>query len=376
MYTVHLYDVSYRDGRLEILATDYPQYAHNDGAPHIQNIYHHNNTQNMVWGNDREMMTCDGGGGVYFGAATSKGAVVTLGGKASGAQPGGSVCVLRGTGTGECRRVVSTASAPPAPPAPPSPTSNLTAGAFAVLTPCAGGNTVRVTMPSSKNNQSLSSGKLDAVVLCDPPGHGSSSTQCGENVYFEPLEFALPDSWTQQYQTSAFVLVGQHIKLVKGGGKCVGADSTSAGSPIGMGPCAGSSSADWAYDAATQQLQLHSGDNNDMCFGHSSGSRPPPAPPTGAAKYWTVDSPYTVELDETSMVSITPYIGQIAFNGNFYSDGGEIQFYAQAYGIVAAENKFERTGGAYPWQPDTTTITGSIEVYTEGVYSLYIIYLT
>ena len=41
-------------------------------------------------------------------------------------------------------------------------------------------------------------------------------------------------------------------------------------------------------------------------------------------------------------MSITPYIGQIAFNGNHYSDGGEIQFYAQAFGVVAAENKFER----------------------------------
>lgn len=49
------------------------------------------------------------------------------------------------------------------------------------------------------------------------------------------------------------------------------------------------------------------------------------------------------------MVSITPYIGQIAFNGNYYSDGGEIQFYAQAFGVVAAENKFERTGGLSAW---------------------------
>jgi hypothetical protein len=31
------------------MGSNYPQYAHNDGAPHIQNIYHHNNSQNMVW---------------------------------------------------------------------------------------------------------------------------------------------------------------------------------------------------------------------------------------------------------------------------------------------------------------------------------------
>ena len=34
--------------------SNYPQYAHNDGAPHVQNIYHFNNTQNQVWGNDRK----------------------------------------------------------------------------------------------------------------------------------------------------------------------------------------------------------------------------------------------------------------------------------------------------------------------------------
>ena len=35
--------------------------------------------------------------------------------------------------------------------------------------------------------------------------------------------------------------------------------------------------------------------------------------------------------------------------GNYYSDGGEIQFYAQAFGVVAAENVFERTGGLSAW---------------------------
>ena len=48
-------------------------------------------------------------------------------------------------------------------------------------------------------------------------------------------------------------------------------------------------------------------------------------------------------------LNLARYIGQIAFNGNYYSDGGEIQFYAQAFGIVAAENKFERTGGLSAW---------------------------
>tara|TARA_B110000208_G_C11750598_1_gene423310 strand:- start:186 stop:797 length:612 start_codon:yes stop_codon:yes gene_type:complete len=43
------------------------------------------------------------------------------------------------------------------------------------------------------------------------------------------------------------------------------------------------------------------------------------------------------------------YIGQIAFNGNNYSDGGEVQFYAQALNCIAAENRFTRTGGLSTW---------------------------
>ena len=48
------------------MGSNYPQYNHNDGNPHVQNIYHFNNSQNMVWGNDREMMTSDAGGGLNF----------------------------------------------------------------------------------------------------------------------------------------------------------------------------------------------------------------------------------------------------------------------------------------------------------------------
>jgi hypothetical protein len=43
------------------MGSNYPQYNHADGNPHVQHIYHHNNSQNLVWGNDREMMTLDGG---------------------------------------------------------------------------------------------------------------------------------------------------------------------------------------------------------------------------------------------------------------------------------------------------------------------------
>ena len=80
------------------MGSNYPQYAHDNGEPHVQNIFHHNNTQQMIWGNDREMMTCDGGGGVYFGGAVQDdtGLHIKLARNASGSQPGGAMCVLSG----------------------------------------------------------------------------------------------------------------------------------------------------------------------------------------------------------------------------------------------------------------------------------------
>ena len=71
----------------------------------MQNIYHHNNSQAMVWGNDREMMTTDCCGGVYFGGvAACNGTRVTLAAEPAGPQPGGALCVLNGTSAGDCRR--------------------------------------------------------------------------------------------------------------------------------------------------------------------------------------------------------------------------------------------------------------------------------
>ena len=57
-----------------------------------------------------------------------------------------------------------------------------------------------------------------------------------------------------------------------------------------------------------------------------------------------------------------PYIGRIAFNGNDYSDGGEVQFYAQALGVVAAENKFTRTGGLSAWASKAAVGRGKLLV--------------
>lgn len=47
---------------------------------------------------------------------------------------------------------------------------------------------------------------IQAVTLCDPPGHGASSLSCGERAYFEPVVFAPPDSWVDQFGTGNFTI--------------------------------------------------------------------------------------------------------------------------------------------------------------------------
>ena len=44
-----------------------------------------------------------------------------------------------------------------------------------------------------------------------------------------------------------------------------------------------------------------------------------------------------------------PPPGRVAILGNHYTDGGEVQFYAQALGCVLGENSFTRTGGFSSW---------------------------
>ena len=73
---------------------------------------------------------------------------------------------------------------------------------------------------------------------------------------------------------------------------------------------------------------------------------------------FSLDRAFSTPLDFSSNVTIIPYVGQIAFVANTYSDGGEVQFYAQALGCVAAENKFERTGGLSAWARQAETTDG------------------
>lgn len=423
------------------MGSNYPQYAHTDGAPHVQNIYHHNNSQTMVWGNDREMMTCDGGGGVYFGHATSAGDIVTLASPAAGPQPGGGVCVLQGTGTGECRRAIGNV---------PSKPGVITAGAALGLTPCGGGGGSRkgtvgapaagagAAVPSSTMAVEWQFESLDGAGLIQPAGEtnlsiatccdstcgngcGSCSDKCGAETFAEPLVLAKNDSWALQYGTDVFEFVAAadaamatgssaadgssiqpagltdaewelltkfreeqrrnakkgdgdamavaalattgQIKLKKSG-KCVGTvagshtvqlvacsqqeatttwkftpSSSSAAAAAAAGSSAGSSGRLELVGGGGKIAELQS---DSWCLGVAGGK-------SGDMSEWQVDQPFTVDLDDSSQVTIVPYIGNIAFNGNNYSDGGEVQFYAQAFGVVAAENRFERTGGLSAW---------------------------
>ena len=176
--------------------------------------------------------------------------------------------MLAGTGTGECRRVVAAQAAPLPPPPPPAPAppgppvTPIAAGSAAVLVPCSAKTALKFArLPSGSHSSELrpldhtsatGSDQLAVCVLCDPPGHGSSSKTCGENPYFEPVVYNIPDAWTAEYGTMNFTFsaaaaeeeedplqaggVG-HIKLAKGHGlKCLGAATTkpAAEEPLGQ----------------------------------------------------------------------------------------------------------------------------------------------
>ena len=46
---------------------------------------------------------------------------------------------------------------------------------------------------------------------------------------------------------------------------------------------------------------------------------------------WILDRPFPFAITAENHATIIPFVGHIAFNGNYYSDGGEVQFYAQVY---------------------------------------------
>ena len=304
------------------MGSNYPQYSHADGAPHVANIAHFNNSQNMVWGNDREMMTCDGGGGVYYGQAStnlssSGGTRIELAQAAAGPQPGGAMCVLLGTGTGECRRVVSTHSGK-ADPVPVSPSGVLLSGmglslvarsdALEMTLPTAGSADGIVRVVESQHNVSFA-----AVVLCDMPGEPSGSTTCGAQVFPESLVLGTPDTWTKEFGTAEFKFTkgegsaGGKFTLIKSS-QCVGASSaTKVGTPIMLAPCGSPEVAfsEWSYDVEHFVFCLSKGTStagDGLCLGATTSG---PAQPLNQ---FDVDHPFSVPLDASSNVTIMPYV--------------------------------------------------------------------
>jgi hypothetical protein len=162
---------------------------------------------------------------------------------------------------------------------------------------------------------------LVVVVLCDPPGHGSSSTQCGGNDFLEPLVLTQNDSWTAQYSTQYFAYnKATRTLTLKKSGHCVGSTTEAANAPIGLSTCSGSTAPQWlAHPSGTYELlSATTRSPTGMCIGASASGGS-----VAGDKVFTVDSPFAMLLDTTSKITILPFQGHIAFNGNDYSDGGE-----------------------------------------------------
>ena len=62
-----------------------------------------------------------------------------------------------------------------------------------------------------------------------------------------------------------------------------------------------------------------------------------------------LESPFIVEPDKSSLVSLTYFRGQMIFRGNTFEDGGATQLYGCAFDVIIAENVSRRTDGYANW---------------------------
>lgn len=166
--------------------------------------------------------------------------------------------------------------------------------------------------------QCSASPDLALTVWCDPPGHGSSSTTCGSNSFFEPLVLAQSDSFTAQYKTQVFAFDAQtHEITLNKSGHCVSVSGSSIvpGSQLGLSDCSTGSTLEWSINSTGFIELIQDGQQSGLCLGMAG--------PKTAEHVFTIDRPFSVPLDSTSMITILPFQGRLAFNGNDYSDGGE-----------------------------------------------------
>ena len=83
---------------------------------------------------------------------------------------------------------------------------------------------------------------------------------------------------------------------------------------LSLAPCTSPDSL-WDLDPHTHHIiSRGEGASKGLCVGATASASPD-------LQHWVLDRPFTVGLDASSRVTIMPFIGQIAFNGNRYSDG-------------------------------------------------------
>lgn len=68
-----------------------------------------------------------------------------------------------------------------------------------------------------------------------------------------------------------------------------------------------------------------------------------------AGREWTVDRPWIVPPDASSLISIAPFRGRNLFVGNTFEDGGAFQLYGAAHDSIVAGNKAARMDGFLVW---------------------------
>jgi hypothetical protein len=64
---------------------------------------------------------------------------------------------------------------------------------------------------------------------------------------------------------------------------------------------------------------------------------------------WKLDKPFDVDPGVDAVVQVTPFRGRFLFHGDSFVDGGNVQFYGQAFDIVVANCVGERMAGFYAW---------------------------
>lgn len=64
---------------------------------------------------------------------------------------------------------------------------------------------------------------------------------------------------------------------------------------------------------------------------------------------WEINEPWTIDPDETSIISIVPFRGRILIVNNKFEDGGTVQLYGMSIENIVSGNTGNRMGGFIAW---------------------------